>query len=103
MTKRILCLMLLLGVAPAVPTRAANVNLTVRFRDSGGTTLAVRAGVFVGSVPQLPGNLDGAIYQDRGSTSYFYSSGNTTISVPTGTSTTLTVVDPKSPPQPPQP
>jgi len=77
---------LVLGVwlATAGVAAAANVNLTLRFRDSGGTTLAVRAGVFVGTLPQLPGNLDGAIYQDRGINSYFYSSGNTTISVPTG-------------------
>ncbi len=77
---------LVLGVwlAAAESVDAANVNLTIRFRDSGGTTLAVRAAVFVGTLPQRPGNLEGAIYQERGLNSYFYSSGNTTISVPTG-------------------
>jgi hypothetical protein len=77
---------LVLGVwlATAGVAAAANVNLTLRFRDSGGTTLAVRVGVFVGTLPQRPGNLDGSVYQERGLYSYFYSGGNTTISVPTG-------------------
>ncbi len=79
------CLGALLLLAPVA--HAANVNLTLRFRDAGGTTIAVRVGVFAGNTPVLPSNLDGAIYQARGVNSYFYSSGNSTISVPTGSIT----------------
>ncbi len=88
MTHRAATVFLPLGLgvwlATAGVAAAANVNLTLRFRDSGGTTLAVRVGVFVGPLRQLPGNLDGSIFQERGPYSYFYSGGNTTISVPTG-------------------
>ena len=70
MTHRAATVFLPLGLgvwlATAGVAAAANVNLTLRFRDSGGTTLAVRVGVFVGPLRQLPGNLDGSIFQERG-------------------------------------
>lgn len=71
------------GIA-ATEASAANVNLTLRFRDSGGTQLAVRAGVFAGGIRQLPGNPEANLFQERGSASYFYCNGNVTVSVPTG-------------------
>jgi len=77
--------LLLFGACLLAPSSsAANVNLTLQFRDSGGTPLAVRVGVFQGVFSQPPGNLEGSLYQGRGSFSYFYTSGNTTVSVPTG-------------------
>jgi len=68
----------------ATPLFAANVNLTLRFRDSGGTQIAVRAGVFAGGIRQLPSDPEANIFQERGPASYFYTNGNMTISVPTG-------------------
>lgn len=86
MTRSMTVSLLLAGACLAVTglAHAANVNLTLRFRDSGGTTLGVRAGVFSNGVRVLPANPEGAIFQERGSSSYFYSGGNTTISVPAG-------------------
>jgi hypothetical protein len=72
------------GGLAASESLAANVNLSLRFRDSGGTQLAVRAGVFAGGIRQLPSNPEANIFQERGPASYFYTSGNVTISVPTG-------------------
>ncbi|HEU4928267.1 MAG TPA: CehA/McbA family metallohydrolase [Candidatus Krumholzibacteria bacterium] len=71
-------------VCGLAPLATANVNLNLRFRDSGGTALGVRVGVFSGAVPLIPANPEGVIYQDRGAASYFYSSGNTSMSVPEG-------------------
>ena len=68
----------------ATASLAANVNLSLRFRDSSGTQLAVRAGVFAGGIRQPPSNPEANIFQERGPESYFYTSGNVTISVPTG-------------------
>ena len=74
-------LIVLGGLAPLA---VANVNLNLRFRDSGGTQLAVRVGVFAGTTPIVPADPEGVIYQSRGSSSYFYTGGNFNISVPEG-------------------
>lgn len=75
---------LVAGGFAATESLAANVNLTLRFRDTGGTTIAVRAGVFAGGIRRVPSNPEAYIFQERGPASYFYCNGNVTISVPTG-------------------
>ncbi len=74
-------LLVLVGLAPLA---TADVNLNLRFRDTGGTALGVRVGVFVGNTPIIPSNPAGAIYQERGPASYFYTGGNTSLTVPVG-------------------
>lgn len=75
---------MLLVICGLATQATANVNLNLRFRDSGGTTLAVRVGVFSGTTPIVPATPEGVIYQDRGPASYFYTSGNINLSVPEG-------------------
>ncbi len=75
---------MLIVVCGLAPRATANVNLNLRFRDSGGTQLGVRVGVFAGNTPIVPADPEGVIYQDRGSASYFYTSGNINLSVPAG-------------------
>lgn len=73
--------------ALAHPVSAANATLTLRFRDGGGTQLAVRAGVFSGAIPRPPGNPEANIYQARDDKSFFYCNGNASVIVPTGSVT----------------
>ncbi len=82
----ILATLTLLGgwIAAAGPADAANVTLSLRFRDSGGTQLSVRAGVFAGGASYPTGNPEGNLYQSRGAHSYFYTGGNVNVVVPAG-------------------
>ncbi|HXV13005.1 MAG TPA: CehA/McbA family metallohydrolase, partial [Candidatus Krumholzibacteria bacterium] len=68
----------------ADPAGAADVTLSLRFRDSGGTQLSVRAGVFAGDVSYPTGNPGANLYQSRGDRSYFYTGGNVSVVVPAG-------------------
>ncbi len=86
MTKILVLLRLLMGVA-ADAAWAADVTLSLRFRDSGGATISVRAGVFAGTTPRPPVNLAATMYQARSEKSFFYTGGNVTVIVPTGSVT----------------
>ncbi len=86
MTQRHTLVLGLLAVSAmaATPSWAADATLSLRFRDSGGTQLAVRATVLSAGVSRFPTPAASGIYQTPSTGSYFYSGGNSNVVVSTG-------------------
>ncbi len=76
----------MLVAAGTVPA-AAQIPVTIQFQESAGRPVAVRAGVFYRSIPILPVDPAGHVFQNRGSDSWFYCDGEVLVYVPAGSVT----------------